>query len=189
MVFQTNRLWAKFIENDDEESFYRMKSDETVTCNYFQKPLSYEESRKKLQQLIDFNKNEVAYTYAVFEKSSNKFIGTICLWNLEPDKNTGEIGYELLSEYQRQGYMSEILPVFVRYMLDTYGYICFTACPDEENIPSNRLLIRSGFIFNGKIESSGHCLNNYVMSFADNFTTNCHEIAEEKSSKTFQRQL
>ena len=41
------------------------------------------------------------------EKSTKKFIGTVCFWNIVKEEDKAELGYELIYEAQGKGYMQE----------------------------------------------------------------------------------
>ena len=104
---------------------------------------------------------DAAYTYALYLKQNDAFIGTIVLWNLDAERHQGEVGYELLQASWGRGYMKETLPAFLRHMRDTRGYSTFTACPGENNAASNRLLLGAGFTPEGSAVEDGHTLNLY----------------------------
>ena len=36
-------------------------------------------------------------------------IGTICIWNINKDEESGEVGYGIIPDYQGQGLMKESL--------------------------------------------------------------------------------
>lgn len=160
--FETDRLKVQEISMQDLVGFYAMRSNPNVTQHYFASPLSFEESKIKLQGLIANIPSNKSYTYVLLRKEDNQFIGTICLWNLQPDIKTGEVGYESLPDFWRNGYMKEVLPAFIAYMHTSYGYETFTAYPSSDNQASNRLLLSTGFEFKNQIDEDNHTFNLYV---------------------------
>ena len=159
--FETPRLVGVPLSARDAEGFCRMKADPVGTAAYFALPLTKDAALHKLARLMADHRTDTAYTYALYLKQNDAFIGTIVLWNLDAQRHEGEVGYELLRAYWGLGYMKEALPAFLRHMRDTRGYTTFTACPGENNAASNRLLLGAGFTPEGSAVEDGHTLNLY----------------------------
>jgi ribosomal-protein-alanine N-acetyltransferase len=160
--FETDRLRVQELSMQELDGFYAMRSDPNVTKHYFASPMTLEQSKAKLQSLVDDIPANQSYSYVLLRKEDHQFIGTICLWNLQPDIKTGELGYESLPEFWRNGYMKEVLPAFITHMHTVYGYEIFTACPSSDNQASNRLLLSSGFEFKNQFDEDNHTLNFYI---------------------------
>lgn len=161
MRFTTKRLSLRELSVQDLDGFARLKMDAKVTGGYYCAPLDFTQSKLKLMSLIRDSFEDRSYTYAIFEKAGNAFVGTIVLWNLEPENKTGEVGYELLPDFWGKGYAKEVLPAFLSHMHRSFGYEIFTACPATANIASNRVLAGSGFVFAGSFMRDGHTFNDY----------------------------
>ena len=159
---ETVRLYLRELSNTDIDGLYLLKSDPQVTRNYHQPAMNREQCIKKLNSLIEDISKDQSYTYSAFTKEDGSFIGMVCLWNLSPETLTGEIGYELLPAYWSQGYGKEIIQPFIHHMHREFGYKTFTACPAVENLPSNKVLIRSGFEFERRFREGNHEYNNYI---------------------------
>ena len=66
-----------------------------------------------------------------------------------------EIGYGLKEEYRHHGYMTEAVKVITEWALSQDGVKQVEAETDAENIASQKVLLQSGFISNGKMGEEG----------------------------------
>lgn len=65
-----------------------------------------------LQRVKDLHADK-SIMWVIHQKKFLKPLCTICLWNFSPDKLKAEVGYDLLTENQGKGYMSEALKAVV----------------------------------------------------------------------------
>ena len=103
--FETPRLVGVPLSARDAEGFCRMKADPVGTAAYFALPLLKDAALHKLARLMADHRTDTAYTYALYLRQNDAFIGTIVLWNLDAQRHEGEVGYELLRAYWGLGYM------------------------------------------------------------------------------------
>jgi ribosomal-protein-alanine N-acetyltransferase len=89
------------------------------------------------------------FYWAITLKENNELIGTICYWNLEPAEDKAEIGYELLPDYQGQGYMTEAVDAVFAFGFESLNFKLITAFPVADNLSSAKLLERRGFVLAG----------------------------------------
>jgi ribosomal-protein-alanine N-acetyltransferase len=75
-----------------------------------------------------------------------KLIGTICLWNLKPEKDQVELGYELSPMYQGKGIMHEAVEKIISYAFEVMQAKVIAALIHPHNEPSRKVLERSGFL-------------------------------------------
>lgn len=66
-----------------------------------------------------------------------------------------EIGYGLKKPYRHHGYMSETVKVITEWALSQDNVRIVEADTDVNNIASQKVLMRAGFIKNGKIGEEG----------------------------------
>ena len=67
---------------------------------------------------------------------------------------TAEIGYWLGEAHWDRGIMSEVVPAFTEYLFETFGLVRVFAVPYANNPASFRILERSGFLFEGRMQKS-----------------------------------
>ncbi len=86
-----------------------------------------------------------AVMWAITLKDDPKIIGTICYWNVEPEKDRAEIGYILHPNLHGKGLMGEAVAAVIFYGFDVMQLQTIVAELHEENTASVRLLKRRGF--------------------------------------------
>ena len=96
--------------------------------------------------------------YAVWNMELKNALGTIvgdfCFKGLGKD-GVVEIGYGLREEYRHQGYMIETVKVITEWALSMEGVCAVEAETDPENVASQNVLMRAGFVKNGVIGEEG----------------------------------
>lgn len=142
----TERLLLRPLETADSEDIFQLRSNSEV-AKYINRPLSRFESEavefiKKITENIVTNKS--AY-WGIALAETNRVIGTICLWNLEPENFRCEIGYELFPDFQGKGYMQEAVKAVLEYSFETLKLHSVTAWFHSENASSQKLLEKLGF--------------------------------------------
>ena len=135
-------------------------------------PLSDEEMRLVIEKESDSEMKQ-AYTEMLEGSLSNsdKRIW-YAIWNMElkndPETIAGdfcfkglgddgviEIGYGLKEEYRHYGYMTEAVKAITEWALSQENVKQVKAETDAENIASQKVLCRSGFVSNGKMGEEG----------------------------------
>lgn len=79
--------------------------------------------------------------------SSDKVVGTICLWNISVESKTGEVGYDLMPEYQGKGIMDEALGAVLKYAFNFVKFKTIEAYTHKDNSSSINLLERNKFTY------------------------------------------
>lgn len=102
-------------------------------------------------------------------KGKDELIGTICYWNLQPADKKAEIGYELNPLYQGLGYMQEAVAEVLRVGFHKLDFELITACPQEGNQSSIKLLRKKGFSLAGEFteEETGSKYLDFRLAKAD----------------------
>ena len=75
-------------------------------------------------------------------------IGTVCLWNFSLDNKIAEIGYELIPDYQKKGFMTEAVNSVVNFAFNHLKLDKIEAYTHKENENSKKLLLTSNFNLN-----------------------------------------
>ncbi len=153
-VLTTERLVLRQFENSDENDLYLLRSDERV--NEFldrSKPESMEDIRKFIQKINTGIINNEAIMWAVTLKDDLKLIGTVCLWNISKDKCSGEIGYDLLPDFQGKGIMQEALEKTIEFGFKNMNLQTIDAVTRLLNHKSIRLLEKNNFERNSTLQN------------------------------------
>ena len=85
---------------------------------------------------------------------SGIIVGDFCFKGLSDD-GVIEIGYGLKEEYRHYGYMTEAVKAITEWALSQENVKQVKAETDAENIASQKVLLQSGFISNGKMGEEG----------------------------------
>ena len=159
---QTERLRLNALCEADADRFFALKSDPEVTLPYFMQPLTREASDRKLATLMAESEEGESLCWAIRKKDAQEFIGSMVLWNLEPEKAQAEVGYELIPEYHGKGFAGEALEAVLAEAFLALGFERVVALPAKQNLPSRRLLEGHGFVEAGVMEEGGHLMVIYL---------------------------
>ncbi|WP_165795978.1 GNAT family N-acetyltransferase [Siphonobacter curvatus] len=107
-----------------------LRSDPVINKYLDRKPSQTLE--EALQFIRSIQANNLLY-WAIVETFNGKVVGTIGLFNVSNEGNTGEIGYELLPEYQRQGMMNEAMKKVIAFAVDILGIKTIEAFTHKDN--------------------------------------------------------
>jgi [ribosomal protein S5]-alanine N-acetyltransferase len=155
-ILITDRLLLKQLElNDDTAIFALRSSDEVNKFVYRKKAETLKDAQDFIAKINKSVANNDSIYWGIKLKNSDALIGTICLWNIEKDTLTAEIGYELLPDFQGKGIMQEAVSSVIKYSFKL-GFTTITAFPHADNVPSIKLLERNHFKKTGAvIEENG----------------------------------
>lgn len=143
----TQRLHLRPLEFTDLPALVSLRSDAVVN-RYLERPPTTTEAEairfiEKIRESV--SRHESIY-WAISLKDSEALIGTICFWNIRPEKETAEIGYELKSEFHGQGLMTEAVAAAIHYGRDMLKFKTITAFPMKGNLASIKILECSDFL-------------------------------------------
>ncbi|MCA0237340.1 MAG: GNAT family N-acetyltransferase [Bacteroidetes bacterium] len=143
---QTERLQLRPIALDDDRALFFQRTDPGMN-RYIdrKKPENVEEVRQFIQTLIDAGVQGKSVFWVISLKDNPALIGTICLWNLDPERDKAEIGYALHPNFQGQGYMQEAFEKVVQYAFADMQAKTVEGVVHPENLASVRVLERNGF--------------------------------------------
>jgi [ribosomal protein S5]-alanine N-acetyltransferase len=151
----TERLSFRQLAPEDENEIFKLRSDDRVnrfltrnTCK------TIEEAGAFINKINSgISKGDSIY-WAVTLKNDNKLIGTICLWNIQPENYRAEMGYELNPDYWGKGIMKEAIPKVIEYGLETMKLHSIEADLHPGNSQSVTLLEKNGFVKEGYFKES-----------------------------------
>lgn len=131
----------------DAEAFVVLRSDPLVNRYLNRAPTTTVAAARQFIEMIQANiaSNQSLY-WVVTTKESDDPIGTICYWNIEPELDQAEIGYELQSAFFGKGIMREVIPVVIQFGFEQLHLQKITAFPAVNNERSVRLLELNHFI-------------------------------------------
>lgn len=108
-----------------------------------------EEEMKRYRAGYD-SYNRSVKRFIIIEKTSQKVIGACAFHNWFISHNRSEIGYNMLSdEVKQKGYMTETVSAVIDYGFNTMNLHRIEATTGRENIASQKILLKHGFVFEG----------------------------------------
>ncbi|HTB07239.1 MAG TPA: GNAT family N-acetyltransferase [Bacteroidia bacterium] len=147
-TLETERLVLRQLDASDENEIFRLRSDEKVN-EFLDRPKAntLDDAKRFIEKIAKgINNNENLY-WAITLKNEKKLIGTICLWSFSLEKNSAEIGYELLPDFQGKGFMHEAIKAVVEYGFKTMKLDAIDAFTHPRNIKSIKIAERNGFVY------------------------------------------
>ena len=129
--------------------------------------LNYEipENKRFLQAVsTDGDIGEIRLRLGIISKATGKFIGvcgTGILDKISPPKR--EIYYGISSEYRNKGYTTQAVKGLINYLFCNTRTEELVAIAQICNLPSNRLIRKSGFVFHSDIEIKQKKYHYYTM--------------------------
>ncbi|WP_276134791.1 GNAT family N-acetyltransferase [Polluticoccus soli] len=153
----SDRVVLRRIELSDDQEIFFQRSDKTMN-EFIDRPgvQTVEDARNWINMISGgIEKNELI-AWGVALKDKQPLVGGFCLWNLEPETNTAEIGFSLHPEYWGKGLMQEALEAGIKFGFETMQLDTLEAHTHEQNSRSRKLLERNGFVLKGPIAGSNY---------------------------------
>jgi ribosomal-protein-alanine N-acetyltransferase len=145
-VIASERLYLQKLSSKDFENTRKLNSDPEV-MKYIRQVESYEETKKKFQETLEFNaRHEYLGYFSCFLKETNEFVGRLVLRYLDQTEHI-EIGYTFLKEHWGKGYATEMGKVLLTYGFETIKPPKIVAVADPQNIGSHKVLEKLGLTF------------------------------------------
>lgn len=143
----TNRLILRKLNINDVDALQKQRSDDEVN-KYLDRPksMTIEECEAFVKKIDDNLANNISGYWVLALKNDDTLIGTICLWNLQPEKDIADIGYELSPAFQGQGLMKEAVEKIIEYGFDEMKLEMIIGITHPGNEKSGKLLERVNFV-------------------------------------------
>jgi ribosomal-protein-alanine N-acetyltransferase len=150
---ETKRLKLRALVADDDAFIYKLRSHPD-TFKYVD-IVPYQDIQRAQRFIAavqkDIETNE-AFFWGIVNKESDEMVGTICLWNFEPQEGAkvaagvkAELGYEVHPDYQGKGFAKEAIGGVIEYARAFSQLKTIDAITHKDNIPSIKVLERYAF--------------------------------------------
>lgn len=145
-VLTTERLTLKQLSVDDQQNIFSLRSDAAINKYLDREPCKTTEDAINFINRVNENikKNNSLY-WAITLTATNTFAGTICLFCFSDENEKCEIGYELLTNFQKQGIMQEAVKKVIDYAFNTIEVKKIEAFFHTDNQESVKLLEKFSF--------------------------------------------
>lgn len=142
----TGRLALRKLRLSDDKELYAIRSNDGVNKYLERNPAaSIDEAQAFIKKINDGIDNNGWIYWAITLKDKDELIGTICIWNISLEEAKGEIGYELMPQFQGRGFMSEAIKKVIDFGFNDLKLKSLEAFTHKENLPSIKLLERNKF--------------------------------------------
>lgn len=142
---ETKRLWLRQATPEDVEAVFAVFCDLKVTQFHDLDTFAcLDEASKVIERRAKGFESGRGIRWAIVHKQNNSLIGS-CGFTWHDEANAAEVGYELKSQFWRQGIMSEALNAILQYGFSSREIQFVIAEVMLENVASKRLLEKLGF--------------------------------------------
>ncbi|HSZ87398.1 MAG TPA: GNAT family N-acetyltransferase [Puia sp.] len=167
MIFETARLLVRQYNLDDAENFYLLNSDADV-MKYIRTPKTRQQAFQFLQENIQYyNEFPVYGRWALIEKLNQQFIGSFMLRPSTAVNDKIELGYAMFKNHWGKGYATESVKGGLDFAFRHLLLPDVIAITQTENISSQKVLLKCGFIQHENINDNGRMVN--FFSIQNNF--------------------
>lgn len=147
---ETERCILRAITMDDSQDVFDYISDDKVTKYLpWDTATKLEEAEERITRYQRMFNQQTGIVWGIVNKENHKLMGMCLLFHLVLDHHRGEIGYALGSRWWRQGFMLEVATAVLDYCLNEIGFHSLEAKIDPNNIGSQGLLEKLGFVQEG----------------------------------------
>ena len=161
----TERLTLRQLSINDQQDVFALRSDPKINKYLGRQP------SKTIEDAINFinkvNENIEKHTalyWAITLTETKTFVGTICLFDFSDNKNSCEIGYELMPKFQGQGIMKEATQVVIDYVFQTLKFKKILAVTHCDNQNSTNLLTKFNFVKSIENDKENPDLNIFTLT-------------------------
>ncbi len=143
----TTRLILRPLNVNDVNTIFALRSDHRNN-QYLDRPpcQTTEDAAAFITSILTKTENSGLKYWVISLKDSDTLIGTICLYNQDENSQSAEIGFELLPDFQGQGYMYESVNNVIEYAKNALYLKSINACTHHLNHKSIKVLRQCGFL-------------------------------------------
>jgi ribosomal-protein-alanine N-acetyltransferase len=165
-ILITERLTLRQLSIDDQQNIFALRSNAEIN-KYLGR-----ESSKTIEDAINFInkingnlKNNNSLYWVITLTNTKTFVGTICLFDFLNETNSCEIGYELMTTFQRKGIMKEAAEKVIEYAFHTLQFQKIVAHTHHENQNSTKLLTGFNFIQSTEADKENPDLTIFTLAY------------------------
>jgi ribosomal-protein-alanine N-acetyltransferase len=148
-VFHLNeQFYLREHEEQDVQSFYDYYTPEVSQYILAPKPKDFNDAKSEIQYCKNLFHFKRGVYWSIAEINTHKMIGAIGL-TIHALNKRAEIHYDLCKSYWGKGLTTQAISQILHYAFDTLGLIRVEAITMRENMPSQKVLIKNNFLYEG----------------------------------------
>lgn len=150
----TSRLLLRKITDSDLHNIYKGLSHPKVISFYGVSYDSIEAAKTQLHWYQQLETDDTGIWWAICSPNDTQFYGAIGFNNWHKDFKKAEIGFWLLPEFWKQGFVSEALSAVCDYGFNMMNLHRIEAQVETVNMASKNCLLKFGFSHEGTLRDS-----------------------------------
>lgn len=163
-ILETERCIVRELSLDDLDALFALYEDGEIT-KYTDSLYPYEEEKEFQRAYIENMYRYFGYgLWLVFSKETGALIGRAGLEHREYHEEIElELGYIIGTQYQGQGYATEVCKAILKYAKENTSFTRINVLIDAENVVSERLAEKLGFVHIENFELDGKIMHRYLL--------------------------
>jgi len=162
---KTERLTLRQLSINDQQDIFALRSDPEINKYLERQPSkTIEDAISFINKIAENIKNNNSLYWVITLTRTRSFVGTICLFNFSNEKNSCEIGYELMTKFQGQGIMKEAMGLVIDYVFQTLKFENIVAFTHHHNQNSTKLLTKFNFIKSSETDKENPDLDIFTLT-------------------------
>ena len=155
-ILQNSRLLLRRIVNEDAIQVFELRSN-PESMKFIPRPLhqNVDDSLAMIKMMNDKIDENIDINWAVTLIGSNKLIGIVGFYRVQPENYRSEIGYIISPEFNGKGITTEVVGLLLEYGFNTLNLNSFEAIIDPENFASEKVLLKNNFVKEGHFKENG----------------------------------
>lgn len=160
-LLQSDRIVLRSLSENDYPEIYALRSNASVNTFLNRKPCASITEAKEFIAIILENSNQGdSYYWAIASLEDNSLLGTICIYAISEQDRSCQIGYELMPQQQKKGYVTEALKLVLLWIQQKLPIKTVIAETHKENTSSIQVLLQHDFQL--KAVDSGSKIVTYI---------------------------
>jgi len=161
-VFETERLIIHRYEAVDFDNFFMLNGDEEI-MRYIRPVQNREDSLLFFEKIMEsYNEQPGIGRWGMRSKSDGNFIGSFAVIPVQNSTDL-QLGYALLKHAWGKGYASEAVQGGIAYAFNQLRLASIAAITEIDNLASQKVLLRNGFVFEKEFNEGQKKLNLYKL--------------------------
>lgn len=153
---ETERLFLRRLDANDADEILALRGNPEI-MKYIPRPLakSKEDAIEHIAMIESKIVDNTGINWGITIKGNTKIIGIIGIYKIYAENHRAEIGYMSLPETNGKGYVTEAIKAVLQYGFDNLDLHSMEAIIDPDNIASERVLQKNGFVKEAHILENG----------------------------------
>jgi len=162
MIVETQRLRMRPFLDTDYDDLLRLFNDPEVMRFIGQGVRNADETRKRLDAIIEHWNCYGFGLWALVHKADNRFVGR-CGFGYLHDREDAELAYALMKPYWGQGLATEAAQKAIEVAFERFALPRLMAVADVDNLASQQVLRKLGMSPTGELQIEGHAAVKFVL--------------------------